>query len=149
MPEIFRSPLAADKETEALVVHCSAARMQPQFHRFLQDGLQLGRYTLIVIPGGIQSLTTLHYLPKFGWAGWRWMKFLVDLEEPPRVVLIGHDDCNWYKKVCWLNRPAALRERILTDLRQARAAVCERFPKARVDAYFARLEGDTVVFETV
>jgi serine/threonine protein kinase len=38
-------------------------------------------------------MVLLDYLPKFAWAGWRWTKFLVDADRPPRIVLIGHEDC--------------------------------------------------------
>ena len=57
---------------EALVVYCSAARYQQHFEEFLIDGLKLEDYSLIAVPGGVQVLTLLDFLPKFSWAGWRW-----------------------------------------------------------------------------
>src|SRR5438067_9178462 len=69
-------------EPEALVIYCSAARYQQHFEEFLVEGLKLENYSLLAIPGGIQVLNLLEYLPKFAWAGWRWTKFLVDADHP-------------------------------------------------------------------
>ena len=139
-----KSPLT-QVEPEALVVYCSAARYQQHFEEFLVEGLKLEDYSLIAIPGGIQVLTLLDFLPKFSWAAWRWAKFLVDADQPPRIVLIGHENCRWYKH---LFAPGASRERITADLRRAAKDLQERFPKVRVELYFARTDGDGhVVFE--
>jgi hypothetical protein len=112
--------------------------------------LGLRRYSLIAIPGGVQVLTLLDYLPKFAWAGWRWMKFLVDLEKPARLVLVAHDDCAWYRDLrFWQRRSVTSRVRILADLKQVAAEASGRFPNVRVETYFASLAGDQAVFESL
>ena len=138
MPESYRSrsPLT-QVEPQALVIYCSAARYQQHFAEFLVDGLNLEDYSLIAIPGGVQVLTLLDYLPKFSWAGWRWAKFLVDADEPARAILIGHEDCRWYK---YLFAPKSSKERITSDLRRAAEELHERFPRLRVELYFARTD---------
>ena len=148
MPGIFLTA-ASTGETEALVIHCSSARMQQQFHAFLTGGLGLRKYCLVAVPGGVQALTLLDYLPKFSWAGWRWVKFLVDLEKPARVILIGHDECAWYRDLRFWSRPRSSRERIIDDLRQTARQVRERYQQARVDCYFASIAGAEAVFEPV
>jgi len=125
-------------------VYCSAARYQQHFAEFLADGLKLDDYSLIAVPGGVQVLTLLDYLPKFSWAVWRWTKFLVDADEPPRVILIGHEGCRWYKHLY----PSAGIERIADDLRRAAKGVQERFPRVRVELYLALTDKDGhIVFE--
>jgi hypothetical protein len=141
-----RSPLT-NVDPEALVVYCSAARYQQHFEEFLVEGLKLENYSLIAIPGGVQALTLLDFLPKFAWAGWRWAKFLVDADRPPRLVLIGHEECRWYKYL-WPNE--TLRDRIVGDLGRVQGSLQERFPRVRVERYYARIDAQGhVVFETV
>jgi len=141
-----RSPLT-HVDPEALVVYCSAARYQQHFEEFLTAGLKLENYSLLAIPGGVQILTLVDYLPKFSWAGWRWTKFLVDADHPPRVILIGHEECRWYKHLLWTSA-ASSEPKITGDLQSARLSLQERFPKVRVELYYARTDAEGhVVFE--
>lgn len=149
MPDVYRSktPLTPI-EPEALVVYCSAARYQDHFANFLSEGLKLQNYSLIAIPGGIQVLTMASYLPKFSWSGWRWAKFLIDADRPPRLVLIGHEACRWYKHLFAPHGTKVPDETIIKDLRSSRDSLRERFPKVRIDLFFARTDPDEhIVFE--
>jgi len=144
----FRSgPVHASPEADVIAIHCSDPRYQPHFQQFLNTALGLGRYGLVAVPGGPQVLTLTDYLPKFSWATWRWLKFLVDLAQPHRVVLIAHDDCRWYRGFLRPGEAAASRQ--TDDLRRVRRLLQERFPTVAVELYFARLEGDAAVFEEV
>ena len=147
MSDLYRTknPLT-NVEPEALVVYCSAARYQQHFEEFLVEGLKLENYSLIAIPGGVQVLTMAEYLPKFAWAGWRWTKFLVDADSPPRLILIAHESCRWYKHLLGHGKPTA--ESITADLRKARQSLLERFPKVRTELYYARTDTQGhIVFE--
>lgn len=150
MPEVYRGKSKlTDVPPEALVMYCSAARYQQHFEEFLVEGLKLENYSLIAIPGGVQVLTLLEYLPKFAWSGWRWTKFLVDADHPPRIVLIGHEECRWYKHL-FPAAPGASHPRITNDLRRAKQALAERFPQVRVDLYYARIDPEGhVLFESL
>src|SRR5512137_176379 len=144
MAMAFRSgPVHASPEADVIAVHCSDPRYQPHFQQFLNTALGLGRYGLIAVPGGPQFLTLTDYLPKFSWAGWRWLKFLVDLAQPRRIVLIAHDDCRWYHGFLKPGEAGPVRQ--LEDLRRVRRMMEERFAEAHVELYFARLEGDEAV----
>ncbi len=146
----FRSgPVHASPEADAIVVHCSDSRYQPHFQQFLNSVLGLGRYGLVAVPGGPHFLTLTDYLPKFSWVGWRWLKFLVDLAHPKRIVLIAHDDCRWYADQRFIQRPGPCAAHQVDDLRRVRASLVERFGPATVEMYFARLEGEEAVFEEV
>ena len=101
------------------------------------DGLKLQDWSLIAIPGGVQVLTLLEYLPKFSWAGWRWAKFLVEADQPPRAILIGHEGCRGYKH---LFAPGAPDARITGDLRRVATGLQERYPRLRVEVYFAHTD---------
>jgi hypothetical protein len=133
-----------------VVIHCSDPRYQPHFQDFVRKGLGVANYALIAVPGGAQFLTLVDYLPKFSWVGWRWVKFVVDLTQPQRIVLIGHDDCRWYLDFRFGQNPARLREKIEDDMRRARSAINERFGgTATVELYWARLEGSRATFDPV
>ncbi len=150
MPEIFRtSQVKSSSESAAVVIHCSDPRYQPHFQDFLRNALKLDCYALIAVPGGAHFLTLVNYLPKFAWVGWRWVKFVHDVARAERMILIGHDECLWYLDMRFSHDPARIRERIAGDLRGVRAGLLERFPHLRIETYYARLEGDIAVVDSV
>lgn len=148
--EAFRSgPIQPASGDDALVVHCSDPRYQPHFQQFLNAAFGAGRYGVIAVPGGPHFLTLTEYLPKFSWAGWRWVKFMLDLSHPRRVVLIAHDDCRWYHDGGFLRPGESAAAHQAEDLRRVRAALAERFGHASIELYFAKLQGEEAVFERV
>lgn len=150
MTHVHRSaPREAEDTHPVVVVHCSDPRYQPHFQHFLRHGLGLDRYALVAVPGGPQALTPATYLPKFSWAGWRWMKFLVNLTRPARVVLIAHDDCRWYLDNRFVDDASRARARQLEDLHRVRAELIERFGPIPVDFFYATLGKDGADFERV
>jgi hypothetical protein len=146
--EVFRTPFTGE-QPDALVVHCSDPRFQVHFQDFLRRHKGLDRYALFAIPGGAQSLTLAGYLPKFSWAGWRWMKFLMGVTKPRRAILIAHEDCRWYLDGHLARPHRNVRDRQIQDLHAVKAEINERFSGIDVELYFARLEGDHVLFDAV
>jgi hypothetical protein len=141
-------PVAIDPaQATSVVVHCSDPRYQPHFQDFLHRGLELDRYSLVAVPGGPQCLILTGCLPKFSWAGWRWMKFLKTLMDPARIVLIAHADCRWYLENRFMPHPSEAREHQIRDMRQAKAELHERFGRVSVDLFYATLDGDVARFE--
>ena len=148
MPQVFRTaPLARKSETAEVVVHCSDPRYQPHFQNFLRENLGLDHYALLAVPGGAHFLTLVDYLPKFSWVGWRWMKFVHDVAQAERVILIGHDDCRWYLDMRFSHDAARIQERVISDLHSVRAGLVGRFPHLRVETYYARLDGDSATVQ--
>ena len=147
-PLYYTSGRGAGGESKPLVIHCSDPRYQPHFQEFLQTGLGLAHYALIAVPGGPHCLTLSDYLPKFAWAGWRWVKVMERVAQPERIILIAHDDCRWYVSMGFVSAMTKLRERQIEDLKTARTELVERF-STKVDLYYARLEGDHAVFENL
>ena len=148
MPHVYRSnPVAAESGGDpVIVIHCSDPRYQPHFQDFLRSGLKLDRYALVAVPGGPQCFTLAGFLPKFSWAGWRWMKFLVNLTKPARVILIAHDDCRWYIENRFAD-DAHARERQIADLRRAQRDIVERFGAIQLDVFYATLANGIAHFE--
>jgi hypothetical protein len=128
-----------DADPEVLVIHCSDHRFQAAFYEFLNLKLNLHEnYDLLVLPGGPQCLTLVEYLPKFSWAGLKWLRFLVDAHDLKRLILIQHQDCLWYKELPGhLHSSSEPRLRQEEDLRRARAALARERPELSVDLYYA------------
>src|SRR5262249_23558599 len=150
MPEIYRTAQQpALDESSVLVVHCSDPRYQPHFQDFLRQGLRLDHYALIAVPGGPQFLALSEYLPKFAWAGWRWVKFMMDLSKPDRVILIAHDDCRWYLDMRFWAQSGGMRERQVGDLQKVRSELAGRFSGSKVELYYAKLVEGRAGFEAL
>ncbi len=147
MSEVFRTTKHdMPGESTVVVIHCSDPRYQPHFQEFLREGLGLLNYALLAVPGGAQLLTLVDYLPKFSWAGWRWLKFVMELTQAPRIVLIAHDDCRWYLGLPFSAQRQPLRQRLEADRRRVRVALEQRFPRAKVELYYAGLQDGHAVF---
>lgn len=142
----YLSPLPfATDPGHVLVVHCSDNRFQAQFHNFLKESLKLGDdYFLIAVPGAAHFLTLVEYLPKFAWAGRRWLRFLQKQFELERIILIGHEQCLWYEQMRAL-RVVSAREQQEADLRKVVAELRSEF-NVPAEAYFAALEEGNVKF---
>jgi hypothetical protein len=103
----------------------------------------------MAIPGGAHCLTLGDSFPRFAWAGWRWLEFLIDQTRAERLALVAHEDCRWYSDPRFGLTPKQVRDRQAADLHRVRASLKERFPNKRVELYFARAEGDRATFEVV
>ncbi len=149
-----------DPGSSVLVVACSAHEFQPYLREFLAEHLKLadGAYNLLAVPGGPQFLTLSEYLPKFAWAGQRWVSFAVDKLQVRRIVLVGHEGCAWYADERFV--PALLHalghggqtlsDHQRADLEHAVASLRASIPAAAVEAYFAAKGGDShLVFARV
>ena len=124
---------------DTLVVQCSDHRFQAQFDDFVWNGLGLQSCDRLVVPGGPAFLMATAVLPKFEWAGRRWLKFLVKNHHITRLILLAHDDCGWYRDITVgpIKIPL-LRERQLGDLRKMPQIVHELVPNVECRLFFAK-----------
>lgn len=127
-----------DSANEAVVIHCSDHRFQKGFREFLSEGLGLGSYALLAIPGGGHFCSMGELLPKFAKVGLQSLKFLVTRTGANRIILIAHDDCLYFKEILqfFFTEPDP-HEKQLSNLKRARRVLLEWFPRARVELYFA------------
>ena len=127
-------------ETDTLLVHCSHHRVARASRQFVEEDLKIPEYDLLSVPGGPQFLRALEYMPKFTWAGKRWLGFLVDAHRIHRVILVGHENCAWYKHLH--GEHETHDHRITEDLHRAAADLREWFPGLQVESYFATVGAD-------
>lgn len=132
-----------------LVIHCSSSLYQPFFQDFLRKQLRIEHYGLVALPGGVQPLTLMDHLPKFAWSGWRQIKFLSDLDDPARVILIGHDDCRWYHRGPIPRLVDSERKRQEADLQSVAKEWKDRFPGTEVQLYYAIIQNGKATFDDI
>jgi len=128
-----------EDRSESLVIHCSDHRYQSHFDEFIEKGLKLKSPTRLALPGGPQPLIGADYLPKFEWAGRRWVKFIVKLSDISQIICLAHLDCAWYQNITVGNLTVLqLKDRQISDLRKVREALQEMAPKIQVRMFFAQ-----------
>ena len=140
-----------DTAAQAVVLHCSDHRFQASFHDFLTEGLRLASYALQSVPGGGHFVTLEHFMPKFFNINLQSLSFLVKRTRSPRVVLIGHDDCLFFKeRVQYFFTEPEFNRKQIANLRKAQNALTERLPGKLIELYFAdSLDDGSVEFRRV
>ncbi|MCX6781543.1 MAG: hypothetical protein NTW66_00240 [Candidatus Magasanikbacteria bacterium] len=141
-------PWKAERKANTLVIHCSAFDLRPYFADFAANGLKLAEYDLVAVPGGVQMLTVAHYIAKVRVLMRKWLGFLVEHHNLTKVVIIGHDDCSWYKDFRFGPIHIDLKQRQIADLKEV-AAILREEMKVGVDIYFAHIKDNKVSFTRV
>jgi hypothetical protein len=133
----------------AAAVYCSDGRVGDHFDDFLQNGLQLPRYDRLALPGGPASLAghTEAHVAEQGVVDE--LKFLVDVHQLERIILIAHQGCAFYSTRLQLPEPF-LEQQQRIDLLKAKQFAHRITGIDRIDAYFAHRHGEEkVTFEHV
>ena len=148
-PSAYESPLPYEKtRIRAAAIYCSDGRVGEHFDDFLQNGLGLPRYDRVALPGGPSCLAghPQAHLEQQGVVDE--LKFLVEFHGLTRVVLIAHEGCAFYGSRLELkDRRMELVQK--ADLVRAAAFVHRVTTLTAIEAFFARLEGTRVRFESV
>jgi hypothetical protein len=139
MPYQTKLPWSEEK-TETLIIHCSDHRFQTHIDEFIREELKRKSFDRLVFPGGPQFLLASTFLPKFEWAGKRWVKYLIKQHGIKEVICIAHENCGWYRNVTigYLSF-TVLKDRQIEDLRKARHVLREMFPEIKVGLFYAHL----------
>ncbi len=163
MPDLVYKTQTAFTEhaSTTLVLTCSSNAFYPYVREFLEKFLQLpeGTYDYLSVPGGPQFLMLTEYLPKFAWAGQRWVKFLVEKHRLKKIILITHEDCAWYNDERLIptflqklgiggssaSQTSTLKERQIEDLRGMAQSIHELISPIHIDAYYAQKETEGMV----
>lgn len=137
------------RRLHAAAIYCSDGRVGEHFDDFLANGLHLPHYDRVALPGGAACLAghTAAFVQQASVA--EELKFLVDVHELERVVLIAHQGCGFYRAS--LKLPDGLLEgQQRTDLAAAARTVREVTGIERVEGWFLRIDdAQAVSFEPV
>lgn len=135
---LFESRIPYEKSRiRAAAIYCSDGRVGEHFDDFLQNGLKLPRYDRVALPGGAACLAghPQAHLEEHGVIDE--LKFLVEVHELKKVVLIGHQGCAFYStRLDLKDRRMELVQK--ADLVRAAASVRRVTGLDRIEAYFAR-----------
>ena len=154
MSESYESPIAWEpRRPDTVILSCVDGRWRQHFQDFAINHLRAGANSdFMAVPGGIEPLTLLDFVPKDFNFFRRRLEALVEDHSTRRIVAIAHQDCAWYHVRRRGPVRIDLRARQLADLRRAAGTLQEMFPGVGVETYFARLsetQPPKVLFETV
>ena len=138
-------------ETErihAAAIYCSDGRLGDHVDDFLHNGLGLPRYDRVACPGGPVALA--------GRLSAQWelrgveeqLRFLTQVHEIDRVVLIAHAGCAYYSHRLAIP-PDKVEAEQRADLEKALWVVQRLVPGIAATRYFARVLEDEVAFEPI
>lgn len=136
------------QRVHAAAIYCSDGRVGEHFDDFLQNGLKLPRYDRVALPGGPACIAghTEAHVEEAGVM--EELRFLVEVHQLRRVVLIAHAGCAFY--TARLHLPAAyLESQQRIDLVKAARLIRTSTKIEAVEGYFARPEGGRVIVEPV
>lgn len=95
-------------------------------------------YALVAALGGGHFVPMEQALPKFASVGMQTLSFIVKRARPRRIILIGHDDCLFFKeRVQFFHPQGDLNQKQVANLQKARNMLREQFPGLAVELYFA------------
>lgn len=132
----------------AAALYCSDGRMGEHFDDFLQNCLELPRYDRVSLPGGPGCLAGHRQASLEEQGVVDELQFLVEVHGLERVVLIAHEGCAFYSTRLELKEPR-LELVLRADLVRAAAVVNRVTGLDSIDAYYARMVKNRIVFETV
>ena len=146
-PRSIRSSIPFDtSRIGAAAVYCSDGRFGEHVDELLFGTLKLPRCDRLAIPGGAACLAGhfAAYREEEGVS--EQLRFLVNVHEIRQVILIAHEGCAYYSE--WLHvPPTQVEDRQREDLVKAIRHVKRFGIDIDVSAYFARRQGEGVVFE--
>lgn len=147
MEEVFRSTIAYDPARPgALAISCSDGRFAKAVNELLLcEGH--GNIDTLTLPGGVALLSYTSATHSERDAVRRALQFMFLHHDIRRVFLIGHHGCAYYREHLRGMSVESIERRQLEDLRDSARAVARLRPGLRLDLYFARIQGDSVVFE--
>jgi hypothetical protein len=156
--ERFRTAqLWNEQRIRALAMYCSDGRWGDAFDDFCHRSLLIPRYDRFAVPGGPAWLTAwtgsggaaedvaARRQANLSLAAWDQLGLLVHVHELQRIVLVGHYGCAFYMEKLKKDADHCLPTQI-EDLKRARLAVKERFPRLSVETYLAMRHGERMAF---
>ena len=135
--------------THTLVIHCGDPRFQTAFRRFITEELGIASYTPLVIGGGIHAIGMKNFLPKNFKILWEQIKFHIKERKLDQVIIINHEDCDWYDKMKGYYGNTNLPLKGKLDLKDAALTILNDFVGVNVRTFWAALEDDRIVFSEV
>jgi len=133
----------------AMALYCSDDRFGEQTEEFLHQGLGWPRYDRFIVPGGAGCLALNEFTFRDYDVARARIKLLVDHHGTNTMVLIAHHDCGFYQVKMPGQSEANRYAAQLADLATARSVLEAWFAGIVVEAYYAHVRDEKVVFDEV
>ena len=148
-PQPYESsvPFRPDR-MQAVALYCSDGRFGVQVDDLLQQRLLLPRYDRLAVPGGPACLADHFATLREAEVMLSNLRFLVEVHDLQRVVLITHENCAFYTHRLKIP-PMQLRTQQHEDMSKAVQRTRELASGMTVEAFFAHIKDDRVVFEAM
>ncbi len=145
---VFESAAPFNPERiRAAAVYCSDGRLGEQFDDLMHGYLELPRYDRLAVPGGAACLASHFAVYREEEGVMAQLRFLVEVHQLERVVLIAHEDCAFYSSRLHIS-PLQLESQQRIDMKKAISRVRSLNRTLKVDAWFARKRPrDRITFE--
>ena len=146
----FESSVCFDcRRIRAAAVYCSDGRLGDQFDELMHGALKLPRYDRLAVPGGAACLASHFAIYREAEGVAEQLRFLVQVHDLERVVLIAHQDCAFYTQRLKVS-PLQLESQQREDMKKAVRRVRSIGPNLRIDVFFARQNWEGAVqFESI
>jgi hypothetical protein len=138
-----------EEPAEAVVIYCGDPRFQKAFRDFLENELRLKNYVPIIIGGGIHPFGVRDLLPKNFKTLWEQIKFFLEDGQIPRLIVINHQDCQWYRKFEGYAHGIPIFQKGIIDLHAASQYLAKEFFNIKIETYMAKLKGKEIFFERI
>ena len=134
---------------QAAAVYCSDGRFGEQFDDLMHNALGLPRYDRLAVPGGPACLARHFSLYREEDGVSEQLRFLVQVHQLQRIVLIAHQNCAFYTQRLQISA-LHLETQQHEDMQKAVERVRSIGPNLLIEAFFARMKHDgTIHFEVV
>jgi hypothetical protein len=133
---------------QAAAVYCSDGRFGEQMDDFLHNALKLPRYDRLALPGGAACFAGHFATYREEEGAVEHLKFLARAHRLTRLVLISHEGCGYYSERLSV-RPFDILSRQRDDLATAARRVRGVVRSMDVEAFLARHESQSIIFEPV
>jgi hypothetical protein len=135
---------------QAVVIHCGDPRFQRAFRNFIEEELGIRSYVPIIILGGVHAFGFKELRPKQYKVLFEQIKYLIKEKDIKRVVIINHEDCEWYGRFSsWIMKRVPLPTKQVEDLRSAAEGLFEHFLNIDIETYYAELDGERIDFKRI
>ena len=130
-----------DKISSIAGIFCSDERFVDASMSFLKDILKLKGFDLIVTAGGPAFISADIAVLMDN------IKLLKEAHDLKRLILISHEDCRYYAKKYTNVDGGKVIMHQHKDLLDAKQKLNQLFPDIMVESYFARINGEEIIFE--
>ena len=136
-----RAALAAEGDTEALLLNCIDYRLTGATTRYMSGRHLAGKYDQFILAGAALGAKNDKF-PAWGTTFWEHVQVAIDLHHIRKIIVIDHRDCGAYKVILGKDLTGKAEfDMHATQMRALRAEIAAKQPKLAVELLLMDLTG--------